>query len=127
MGWGRPPSCVCGECKKCKHAAYMRGWYQRKTAEERRRWTALRDKERVRAADRARHQRMSGQLEYELRRQAGKILNDAIKRGDIVRKPCEVCGSTQRVDGHHDDYQKPLEVRWLCPMCHAAEHNKAAA
>lgn len=126
MAWGRPPTCTCGECRKCKHAAYMREWYRRKSIEDRRAWTRLRDPERVRRQDRERHQRMSGQLEYELRRGAIAAVNNAIARGDLVRQPCEVCGSELRVNGHHEDYHKPLEVRWLCPMHHAAEHAEAA-
>jgi hypothetical protein len=49
----------------------------------------------------------------------------AIKRGELLRQPCEICGGS-RVDAHHDDYSKPLEVRWLCPVHHAARHRKAA-
>lgn len=37
------------------------------------------------------------------------------------RQPCEQCGELQ-VHGHHDDYTKPLEVRWLCPPCHRDWH-----
>lgn len=38
----------------------------------------------------------------------------AIQRGILIRKPCEVCNTTIRVQAHHDDYSKPLDVRWLC-------------
>ena len=36
----------------------------------------------------------------------------AVLRGELQRAPCEVCSSTP-TQGHHDDYSKPLEVRWL--------------
>ncbi len=36
-------------------------------------------------------------------------------------QPCEACGR-EDAQRHHDDYAKPLEVRWLCPPCHAKEH-----
>ena len=39
----------------------------------------------------------------------------------LERKPCEVCGET-KVEAHHDDYTKPLEVRWLCKRHHAEVH-----
>lgn len=45
----------------------------------------------------------------------------AIRSGRLVRQPCEVCGDDQ-VDAHHDDYDKPLDVRWLCRKHHRAAH-----
>jgi len=44
-------------------------------------------------------------------------LNHAIERGDIKRLPCENCGM-EPAEGHHVDYNKPLEVTWLCKNCH---------
>jgi arsenate reductase-like glutaredoxin family protein len=36
---------------------------------------------------------------------------------------CEVCGDEpKQLNGHHDDYAKPNEIRWLCPLCHATWH-----
>jgi len=46
----------------------------------------------------------------------------AIKRGELRPRPCELCGTTIKVDSHHEDYSKPLDVRWLCESCHAKEH-----
>ena len=48
---------------------------------------------------------------------ANRAVQFAIRKGRLVRQPCEVCGCTT-VHGHHDDYSKPLEVRWLCPLHH---------
>jgi ribosomal protein S27AE len=45
----------------------------------------------------------------------------AIATGRLVKQPCEKCGA-ERVHAHHDDYSKPLDVRWLCPKHHAEEH-----
>ena len=47
--------------------------------------------------------------------------NYAIKTGKLIRQPCEVCGA-KKVDAHHDDYAKPLEVRWLCRSHHRQWH-----
>ena len=52
---------------------------------------------------------------------AKRMLNNAIKRGDIKRQPCVVCGK-EKGHGHHEDYSKPLEVLWLCPEHHKAIH-----
>lgn len=47
----------------------------------------------------------------------------AINHGEIKRETtCEQCGSDRRVEGHHDDYSKPLDVRWLCRSCHCRHH-----
>lgn len=45
----------------------------------------------------------------------------ALSSGEINRQPCEICGSL-RTDAHHDDYDKPLDVRWLCRSCHKEWH-----
>jgi hypothetical protein len=47
-----------------------------------------------------------------------------LKRGKLTRQPCEVCGAVAQM--HHDDYSKPLEVRWLC-RGHHLEHHRAEA
>jgi len=44
---------------------------------------------------------------------ARTALNNAVRDKNIVRQPCEVCGSAKS-QAHHHDYSKPLEVRWLC-------------
>lgn len=46
----------------------------------------------------------------------------AIRKGIIKESPCEICGEI-KVDAHHDDYDKPLEIRWLCRK-HHSEHHK---
>lgn len=49
------------------------------------------------------------------------IVAYAIRLGILVRQPCEVCGA-EKVHAHHDDYSKPLEVRWLCRDHHNEFH-----
>ena len=48
----------------------------------------------------------------------------AVKTGKVNREPCEVCGD-ENSHGHHEDYSKPLEVRWLCLKHHFGEHKKS--
>jgi hypothetical protein len=47
----------------------------------------------------------------------------AIKKGDLVRSPCIRCGEEKSV-AHHEDYDKPLEVMWLCQPCHKQRHKE---
>lgn len=35
---------------------------------------------------------------------------------------CETCPNNTDLQAHHDDYAKPLEVRWLCRSCHIKHH-----
>lgn len=53
-------------------------------------------------------------------------VKNAIKNKSLSRQPCENCGEKVS-EAHHDDYNKPLEVRWLCKKCHMEWHrlNKA--
>lgn len=44
---------------------------------------------------------------------AHSLVYKAIKSGKIVKSHCEVCGE-HNTEAHHDDYNKPLDVRWLC-------------
>jgi len=57
------------------------------------------------------------------KRSAHIIVGNAIRDGKLIRQSCEVCGN-KSTHAHHDDYSRPLEVRWLCPQCHSDEHRK---
>ncbi len=61
--------------------------------------------------------------DYPEKVEAGRILNDAVHSGKIKRSVfCEGCGLPKKVQGYHEDYDKPLGVEWLCKLCHKAEH-----
>ena len=46
-----------------------------------------------------------------------------IRAGNLIKKPCEVCGEV-KVQAHHEDYSKPLKVIWLCFKHHRELHNQ---
>lgn len=58
-------------------------------------------------------------------RAAHVATGNAIRDGRLVRGPCEECGAS-KVEAHHDDYLRPLDVRWLCRRHHLAIHGKVA-
>ena len=54
---------------------------------------------------------------------AHRKLNKAVISGKIVRPEiCSRCGSGGIIMGHHDNYEKPLDVIWVCWMCHEEIH-----
>jgi hypothetical protein len=57
------------------------------------------------------------------RYEARWLVNRAVAAGRLDRQPCEVCGL--KAEKHHDDYSKPLEIRWLCRRHHRDHHSKA--
>lgn len=49
----------------------------------------------------------------------------AVRRGELIKPSvCSSCGLEKRLYSHHDDYAKPLQVRWLCGKCHRTTHLK---
>lgn len=60
---------------------------------------------------------------YPERVYARQLTQVAIRNGKIIATPCEVCGKT-KVQAHHDNYDKPFEVRFLCPVHHKVIHTE---
>lgn len=79
-------------CLAC-HAAYMREW--RKT-----------------------HPLTEAQKVKQISRSYAAVYK---QRGHLVPQPCEVCGS-DKVEMHHDDYSRPIDVRWRCREHHMELH-----
>jgi hypothetical protein len=43
--------------------------------------------------------------------------------GKISKPPhCSLCGRQGKIEGHHEDYRKPMEVVWVCRKCHVNLH-----
>lgn len=49
------------------------------------------------------------------------LANLAQEYGFLIPKPCERCGAPS-AHKHHDDYDKPLDITWLCVRCHVGLH-----
>ena len=51
------------------------------------------------------------------------ILKNHIKNEIIHRPPkCSLCSRVAKIQAHHKDYSKPLEVIWICASCHKKIH-----
>ena len=50
-------------------------------------------------------------------------IRQALVSGAIQKKHCERCGSPNS-QAHHEDYNKPLDVMWLCPLDHMKRHKE---
>ena len=85
--------------------------------------------DKIRAYDRQRGNRRTNddlkeyRKKYPKKYKAHQLVNNAIRNKKLFREPCEICGENE-THGHHDDYLKPLNVRWLCPIHHKEWHTK---
>jgi hypothetical protein len=53
------------------------------------------------------------------KRRAHWAVGYALKVGKLTKGPCEIgVDCAGRIEAHHDDYSKPLEVRWVCKRHH---------
>ena len=49
-------------------------------------------------------------------------VHNAIRSGILKQSPCNNCGN-EKVQAHHENYAKPLEIIWMCAPCHSAKHH----
>ena len=124
------PRCRQGTLNKCKECAKIdAGLHYQKQMQDPM-WIA-KERERQRIKERARRAAGKAVPDQEgknrwARRNPHKVraqnkARTAVIKGKIAKLPCEVCGSAS-VQGHHDDYDRPLDVRWLCTKHHAEHH-----
>lgn len=106
-----------GSCKECRKS-YMRG--RAKTG-----LTHAIDYKRFHENPKRRaeqfEQSKSWAKRYPERRKAQNFVSNAIRDGRMTKKSCEVCGRDDS-HAHHEDYSKPADVVWLCPVHHSRHH-----
>lgn len=56
-----------------------------------------------------------------IRNRARSMVCLHLKRGNLTKQPCIVCGET-KVHAHHENYYKPLDITWLCEKHHNDVH-----
>jgi ribosomal protein S27AE len=52
-----------------------------------------------------------------------RSVSNAIKSGELNRLPCVRCGEEKSL-AHHENYDEPLNVMWLCQPCHKQRHKE---
>lgn len=92
--------------------------YDRQRANLPHRVTARKEYERTRPEVFARL-RKKWELNNPEKKKAATAVGNAVRDGRLEKKSfCELCGATGRIEGHHEGYNKPLEVIWLCKKHH---------
>lgn len=120
-----------GECKSCR-GPKRKPYYDKnkEVISEKRRETAKteefknkykeycnRPETRVKLRAKRRRARDNNPLKESARRRVYK----AIKFKKLQKEPCVVCREI-KVHAHHENYNKPLEVTWLCNAHHKQLH-----
>ena len=109
-----------GKCKDCARADARetrrnRTDYYREYDRQRAKLRKRRDQ--TNATARRRHKA------YPEKTAAHNAVTRAIRKGSLARPgQCSNCGVECKPNAHHDDYSKPLDVRWLCRRCHGILH-----
>ena len=57
-----------------------------------------------------------------VRQNARRKTNELIRKGKLKRKPCVVCGD-KNVLPHHEDYNNPFQIIWMCEKHHKEYHD----
>lgn len=94
------PSGRGSQCKACMSKRYME-WQKTKKGKE----SQKKRKEKHRDADLAK-----------------MAVANAVRRGKLKRAPCVICGKSEHVHAHHDNYSRRLDVVWLCAFHHRERH-----
>lgn len=54
---------------------------------------------------------------------ANTMVGNAIRDGYLKKQPCVICGD-ENSQAHHDNYDLPFQVVWLCRAHHLERHGK---
>lgn len=131
---------VCRECKRdlplekfSKHAGNKDGLQDRckdcfskynreRYARDRDRFKKAVREYKIKNPEKVLAQRLSKCIAEPSAKRAYKVVEAAIASGELVRPDhCLGCGCSNkehRIEAHHNSYDRPLEVLWLCTPCH---------
>jgi len=113
----RHPQMGDGHLSKCKECAKTDSTAHRNNNLEK-----IREYDRLRGNRQSLEYLKSYRAKYPNKYKATRMVGSAVRDGRLFREPCEECGTEKNVVGHHDDYLKPLNVRWMCQAHHLQWH-----
>lgn len=135
-------SSLCKDCYKIKYKEY----YKKNIEKERLRSKKYTDKNRLNTSNREKIILINGETYYQhwykenknnvnirnkewrdkntLKTKAHYIVKKNI-RNVLISKPskCMSCCLEKRLESHHNNYDKPLDIIWLCRSCHRRYHD----
>jgi ribosomal protein S27AE len=109
----------CNTCQK-EHDVKYRREHRKQHANQARQWRA--DNREIARNIQVKASQKHRQINPE-KAMARSAVTHAVRDGKLIKQPCEVCGNL-KAQAHHDDYSKPLQVRWLCQKHHTEHHQK---
>lgn len=69
------------------------------------------------------HNEINSQKRYPEKVKARSIINNLIYTGKLIRGNCAICDKPKG-QAHHEDYNQPLKIIWLCPVHHREADDK---
>lgn len=110
---------------KLKNPNHYRKWYwtneeaRQKKIESHKKWLE-------KNKDYAKKNLLIQKERYPEKHRARYLLRKSVYEGKTIKpQNCEYCMKIEkRIEGHHEDYSKPLCVVWLCVSCHKSLHKK---
>lgn len=116
----RDPKCACGAIKEYQRNSYCNAC-KREHARQLRLERKASNPNFATEERAARQGKLREDAEHRFKVSVRVFTMRAINQGILIKQPCEKCGKV-KVDAHHDDYSKPLDVRWLCRKHHLEHH-----
>ena len=118
---------ICKACVKSRAIEYRLSHIEKIRLYDRERGKTAKRKERVRQYHKANKTKVSAIKTRWIKnnpekRAAHLAVQSALKKKLLTKQPCNVCGAP-KVEAHHENYEQPLNVVWLCST-HHAEHHK---
>ena len=106
---------------------YLREWYRKNLKAQRKRTARNKQNQRLADIELAREKDRIKSIKYKKRRLTYGRVKWAVESGKMIKpKKCNDCLKRKRLFGHHPDYNKPLEVIWVCMDCHMKRHPKSS-